>query len=154
MDPGVQASHPQRSPGTGADHLASGLSQRLARMEIAWSASVRPQRTGAGYASRVLWLSVEWDASSGDSRCRAFVDEGGEVRAVGVPGGPAVTVHRRGCWTHVDVDGAGGAPLVSAVFESDRLCYCRSSAPEAAGMPGGSYGAPTAILELYAAEDR
>lgn len=59
-----------------------------------------------------------------------------------------VAVGRRGRWTHVDLLGES-AVVLRASFDAGRLAYCTSTVPEAAGLRGGAYDAPTGILELY-----
>jgi hypothetical protein len=123
-----------------------------ARVELAWTASASALGAGAGYASAALRLEVEWDAAdpAGRAAVRASVDRAGALREVALPAEAEVRVLRRGPWTHVEVMAAApGRPLLSACFRAGRLAYCSSDAPRAAGLAGGTYDAPTGILELY-----
>ncbi len=134
-----------------------------ARLELAWTVSAQAADGGTGYASAVLHVQCEWsapahaadDALDGtEARVRAIIDSAGARRIVSVVDPCCVRIERDGAWTHVDiVDPESGAqsaaPIVRASFEHGRLVYCVGAITEQAGLPGGTYDAPTGILELY-----
>lgn len=132
---------------------SAGASRAAVRLELAWTLSASALASGAGYSSAVLHLVCEWDGPSGmgHAACSASVVRGAATRDVELPGPASVEVTGRGRWRHVTVRCAGRT-LLAASFEGGRLVYCTSEAPVLAGLRGGTYDAPTGLLELYAAE--
>lgn len=122
------------------------------RLEVAWNASANGLAGGAGYSSAALCFDAAWSKGTGPmpARCTATVDRAGTVSDVALGERLEAQVGRRGRWTHVCIAAVGGDEVLVATFDGERLAHCRSRVPEAAGLPGGSYDAPTAILELYA----
>jgi hypothetical protein len=133
-------------------NLPSRVHVPQARLEVAWTASARALGVDRGYSTVALRLEAEWDPAdrSGSCSMRASLDRSGAVAEVLLPVKAEVRVVRRGPWTHVEVLAPGARDgLLTASFRDGRLAYCIASAPAAAGLPGGSYDAPTGILELY-----
>ena len=122
-----------------------------ARMEIAWTVSAGALGGGRSYSSAVLHLTCSWDPANPDraARCSATLRQAGEERTVRLPGALVAEVAASGAWLHLSVGEAGRRPVVTASFEHGRLVYCTSTVPEEAGLAGGTYDAPTGILELY-----
>lgn len=118
------------------------------RLEIAWTVSRAALEAQAGYASAVLHLSCRWEAGGTAARCEAAIVRGSSRTPVDLGPGAAVELERRGSWTHVRLASAG-SEILAASFDSGRLAYCTSELPGRAGLGGGSYDAPTGILELY-----
>lgn len=123
----------------------------LARMEIAWSVSAGALGSSRSYSSAVLHLTCAWDptGSGAGAECAAILQQANAERPVPVPASVEVRATRSGAWIHLSISAPGAKPLLIASFEHGRLVYCTSSAPEAAGLRGGTYDAPTGILELY-----
>ena len=130
----------------------TGTHPSKARLEVAWNASANGLGRGAGYSSAALCFDAAWPHGAGTvpARCSATVDRAGDVRDVVLGDRLEAQVSRRGRWTHVRIAAEDGDEVLVATFDGGRLAHCRSRVPEAAGLPGGSYDAPTAILELYA----
>lgn len=122
-----------------------------ARMEIAWTVSVGALGGNRSYSSAVLHVTCEWDPANPEivARCRATLQQAGTERPIGLPGALFAKAAPSGAWMHLSIGEPGQRPVVTASFEHGRLVYCTSSAPELAGLPGGTYDAPTGILELY-----
>ena len=120
-----------------------------ARLEVAWTVSAAALRDGAGYGSAVLHLACEWSRSG--TQCtmvRACVLRGAEQRELRLPQPVLLEVIGRGRWVHLRANSNGGF-FLHASFESGRLAYCTSDLPRIAGLAGGTYDAPTGLLELY-----
>ena len=125
--------------------------QAAGRVEVAWNASAPRTAGPARYASAALRLEVSWPGGDGrcPAACSASLDAAGTVAQVALPTVAWASVSRHGNWVHVQARTDDGAMLLEASFERDRLAYCRSCVPEHAGLRGGSYESPTAILESY-----
>lgn len=123
-----------------------------ARLEVAWNASANGLGRAAGYSSAALRFGAAWGCGDGEvpARCDAAVDRAGDVSDVPLGERLVAEVSRSGRWTHVRIARPSGEEVLAATFDGGRLAHCRSRVPEAAGLPGGSYESPTAILELYA----
>ena len=65
-----------------------------------------------------------------------------------LPSHARIDVRTHGLWAHLEL-AAAGAVVLRASFERGRLAYCTSAVPGLAGLRGGTYDPPTAILELY-----
>lgn len=122
------------------------------RLEIAWTVSARAIGAGSGYGSGVLHLECTWDAAGGATpraaSVRATLDCAGQRRPVELPEPCEILVERRGDWTHLRI-AAPSQPLLQASFDHGTLVYCVGAVAATAGLPGGTYDAPTGILELY-----
>lgn len=122
------------------------------RVEFAWTVSARAARGQHGFATAVLRLECEWGASTSGSpvpaRATAMLAAAAHQRSVDLPAPVTVQLTRAASWVHVTIQ-AGNAPLATASFERGRLAYCTGTAVQLAGLPGGTYDAPTAILECY-----
>jgi len=106
-------------------------------------------RDGAGYGSAVLHLVCEWPRNGTQATMvRACVLRGAEQRELPLSQPVRLEVCGRGRWTHLWA-GSGGGFSLRASFESGRLAYCTSDLPRLAGLAGGTYDAPTGLLELY-----
>jgi hypothetical protein len=129
----------------------TAASLAVARLDVAWDASSKGLRRHSGYTSAALRFAATWATSPWaiEVRCEATIDEAGRVTVVGIGEGLRAEVLRRGRWTHVAISDESGSEVLAASFDRGRLAHCRSGIPAAAGFPGGSYDAPTAILELY-----
>lgn len=134
--------------------MTAGVAFEAGRIEVAWTVSARAARGQHGFATAVLRMECDWPASdsgaAAPARVAAAVVVAAHERAVPLPPAPTVRVTRTPCWTHVDIR-ANGTVLASASFERGRLAYCTGTVVELAGLAGGTYDAPTAILECYAA---
>ncbi len=122
-----------------------------ARVEVAWTVSTGSLGGDRSYSSAVLHVVCAWDADD-PSRivtCEASLRRAGTEREVSLPARMSASTVASGRWTHVTVGPAGGRAILSASFEHGRLVYCTSAVPELAGLAGGTYDAPTGILELY-----
>lgn len=129
---------------------ARRTSVAAARLELAWTLSASALAAGGGYSSAVLHVVCEWDASdTGAPACSACVVRGAARREVRLQEPISLTVSGSGRWKHVTVR-ADGRELLAASFESGRLAYCTSAVPALAGLRGGTYDAPTGLLDLYA----
>lgn len=135
------------APASPAAPRAAGQAVRL---ELAWTLSAAAVTPGAGYSSAVLHLVAEWDGPhpAGHVECAASVVRSAARREVALPGPASVEVSGTGRWRHVTVR-CGGRVLLAASFEGGRLVYCTSEVPVLAGLRGGTYDAPTGLLELY-----
>jgi hypothetical protein len=133
-----------------ASPAAAKSARKAVRLELAWTLSASAVTPGAGYSSAVLHLVVEWDSphEDGHAECDAGVIRGAQRREVELPGPASVEVSGSGCWRHVSVR-CGDRVLLVASFEGGRLAYCTSELPVLAGLRGGTYDAPTGLLELY-----
>ncbi len=124
------------------------------RMEVAWTVSASAACGRHGFSTAVLRLECDWEASTSGApaaaRAKASVIAAAQGRAVALPMPVAARVERDGTWVHVEVT-AGGNPAVHASFERGRLAYCTGTVVATAGLAGGTYDAPTAILECYEA---
>jgi hypothetical protein len=129
----------------------AGITAFPARLEVTWTASARSLGDPVGYASAALLLELRWDPARRDGMAElvATVNRAGRVAAVRVPRDVEVRVERGRRWTHLGVHGLDGTPLLAASFDGGRLTYCTSAIPAIAGLRGGTYDAPTGILELY-----
>ena len=120
-----------------------------ARLEVAWTVSAAALRDGAGYGSAVLHLECEWAPDGTQpAMVRACVLRGAERRELPLLQPVLLEVTGRGRWVHLRASSSGGFVL-HASFESGRLAYCTSNLPSIAGLAGGTYDAPTGLLELY-----
>jgi len=119
-----------------------------ARLDVAWNAASGALDGSRTWASAVVRLECEWDPATGDASCRAALDRAGDVRTVPVPTHARMQVRTHGLWVHLELS-AAGAVMLRASFERGRLAYCTSDVPTRAGLRGGTYDPPTAILELY-----
>ena len=124
-----------------------------ARVEVAWTVSAGALDDHAGYASAVLHLECAWNHAdaAGPCTCSAALHQAGRSTTVAMARDATVHVERNGRWTHLRIDAAGTGPILRASFELGRLVYCTSAVPQAARLAGGTYDAPTGILELYEA---
>ena len=122
------------------------------RVEFAWTVSARAARGQHGFATAVLRVECEWGTSTSGSavpaRAAAMLVAAAHERSVDLPAPVTAQLTRAGGWVHVTIQ-AGDAPLATASFERGRLAYCTGTAVELAGLAGGTYDAPTAILECY-----
>lgn len=120
-------------------------------MEVAWNASAPRNAGPASYASAALRLELSWTGGPGraSADCRAALDAAGRVTAVPLPACVGMELVRHGGWTHLLARTDDGTAILQASFEHGRLAFCRSCVPERAGLRGGSYESPTAILESY-----
>lgn len=127
------------------------------RMEIAWTVSASAACGRHGFSTAVLRLECDWDASASGApaaaRGTAGVTAAAQARAVVLPAPMTARVVRTSEWVHVELQ-AGSAALASASFERGRLAYCTGTLVAVAGLAGGTYDAPTAILECYEAAPR
>lgn len=122
------------------------------RVEVAWTVSARAAHGRHGFATAALRLHCEWGASASGSpvpaRAEALLVAAAHERAIPLPGPVTATVVRAAGWTHLEIGTAGGV-LATASFDHGRLAYCTGAIVELAGLAGGTYDAPTAILECY-----
>ncbi|MFO0962802.1 MAG: hypothetical protein U0625_07825 [Phycisphaerales bacterium] len=155
--PAASAAHVPPSaptaPAASAGAAPAGPARTMpGRLEIAWTVSARAIGAGAGYGSGVLHLECTWDAGGGSApraACvRATLDCAGQRRPVELPEPCEIAVERRGDWTHLRI-AASSQPLLQASFDHGTLVYCVGAVAATAGLPGGTYDAPTGILELY-----
>ena len=128
---------------------ASSVPSTSARLELAWTLSAAAVDGGAGYSSAVLHMVCEWDPSRPDAAaCTASVVRAAMRRDIDLPAPAAATVTGGARWRHVTIR-AGRRVLLTASFEGGRLVYCTSELPAIAGLRGGTYDAPTGLLEFY-----
>ena len=122
-----------------------------ARVEIAWTVSAGALGNDRSYASAVLHVTCEWDPDCDEClvTCHASLQQAGTERPIRIPDDLGATVSSSARWTHVSIAARGHRPLIIASFEHGRLVYCTSTLPGDAGLAGGTYDAPTGILELY-----
>ena len=134
--------------------MTAGVAFEAGRMEVAWTVSARAARGQHGFATGVLRLECAWHASASGApapaRAAAVVMVAAHERAVPLPAAPTACVWRAPGWTHVEIR-TGASVLATASFERGRLAYCTGALVELAGLAGGTYDAPTAILECYEA---
>ena len=119
-----------------------------ARLDVAWNAASGALDASRTWASAVVRLECEWEPATGEANCRATLDCAGDVRTVPLPSHVRIDVRTHGLWVHLEL-AAAGTVLLRASFERGRLAYCTSAVPGLAGLRGGTYDPPTAILELY-----
>ena len=122
-----------------------------ARVEIAWTVSAGALGNDRSYSSAVLHVTCEWDpdCSRRPVSCHASLQQAGTERSIRMPDELEATVASSARWTHVSIGVPGHPPIITASFEHGRLVYCTSTLPGDAGLAGGTYDAPTGILELY-----
>lgn len=130
----------------------------MAGLEIAWTISTEALDGRQSYGSAVLHLECSWEHECTRSKpdaaaeLTAIIDRAGMLTHVTIPPAALVTVERNGRWTHIAIRTSVGTRLLTASFEQGRLAYCTSAVPALAQLRGGSYDAPTGILELYDAQ--
>jgi hypothetical protein len=122
-----------------------------ARVEIAWTVSAGALGNDRSYSSAVLHVTCEWDPACPECpvRCRASLQQAGTERPIRIPDELEASVASSSRWTHMTIGVPGRQPIITASFEHGRLVYCTSTLPGDAGLAGGTYDAPTGILELY-----
>jgi hypothetical protein len=119
-----------------------------ARLDVAWTVAASACGAGQRFASAVLRLEAEWREGAIEARCRATLDRAGNISTVNLPDDVTVHVAGRAAWVHLELR-TGTEVLLRASFERGKLAYCTSALPGRAGLAGGTYDPPTAILELY-----
>jgi len=119
-----------------------------ARLDVAWNVAASACGAGQRFASAVLRFEAEWREGVPEARCRATLDRAGNVSPVQLPDPVSVHVSGSAAWVHLELR-AGPDVLLRASFERGKLAYCTSTLPGLAGLAGGTYDPPTAILELY-----
>lgn len=130
----------------------------VAGLEIAWTISTESLDGRQSYNSAVLHIECTWAHDRTQSKRDAAVefvatiDRAGALTRISIPPATRVAVDRNDRWTHIAITGSEGSLLLTASFERGRLAYCTSAAPELASLRGGTYDAPTGILELYDAQ--
>jgi hypothetical protein len=134
--------------------MTPGRAFESGRMEVAWTVSANAACGRHGFATAVLRVECDWAASPSGApaaaRATASVIVAAQTRAVALAAPVAARVERADGWVHVELL-AAGVPAVRASFERGRLAYCTGTVVAMAGLAGGTYDAPTAILECYEA---